>query len=199
MSVEKFILHTTLKMAKNNIRATLYPSKKLPNNCSGEFGGPEGGKPGSFKVSMNRKDWLKIYVHEYSHFLQYINKAPEWDASEGSYNRFFTWLDKGKGSKLLMKDVYMIQTVESFCDRGAIKLIKKWKLPIDPKSYIKGSNAYIYFYMEVAKRRYWGAPRKTFPYTVKEVLDIMPSKFLPMKEYRTPPEGFSELLDKYCF
>lgn len=199
MSVAQFFLHSTNQLAKNNISVLFYPKWKLPNNCGGEFAEPSGNRPGVLRLACNRKDWLRIYVHEYSHFLQYINKAPEWAPAEGSYQRFFTWLEKERGSKLLMKDVYVIQKVESLCDRRAVKLIKKWKLPIDIDKYIQGSNAYIYFYMEVVARRSWGAPRKKFPYNVPEVLNKMPCKFLDIKEYRHPPECFKALMDKHCF
>jgi len=204
MSVESLLLESFATCEKHDIKVTLYPRRNLPNNCAGEFEEPYGGKPGDLRVAVGKaRDfpsdlWLAIYVHEYSHCLQWINKAPEYTCSHGASGRFFEWVDRKK-DKRLMKDVYTIQKMESYCDRRAVRLIKRHKLDIDIDDYIRQSNAYIYFYMAISIRRSWVKKGKRFPYTIKEVLDMMPKRFLSMEKYRILPPGVSELFDKYCF
>ena len=119
-------------------------------------------------------------------------------ACDAASTRFWDWLDK-KTEKKLMKDVYTIQKMESYCDRRAVKLIKRHQLDIDLDWYIRQSNAYIYFYMAISERRSWIKKGKKFPYVIKEVLNIMPGRFLPMERYREIPNKVSRLFDKYCF
>jgi len=204
MSIESLLLESFNTCQKHDIKICFYPRRNLPTKCAGEFEEPHGGKPGDLRVAIGRtRDhpndlWLSIFVHEYSHCLQWINKDPEYISCDGASTRFWDWLDK-KTEKKLMKDVYTIQKMESYCDRRAVRLIKRHKLDIDLDWYVRQSNAYIYFYMAISERRSWVKKGKKFPYVINEVLRLMPERFLPMERYREVPTKISKLFDKYCF
>jgi hypothetical protein len=61
-------------------------------------------------------------------------------------------------------------------EKRTVKLIKKWKLPIDLNDYIKKANAYIQFYNWMRYSKRWSSPGNA-PYSNKAIYEAMPPNF----------------------
>ena len=70
-------------------------------------------------------------------------------------------------------------------ERRTAKLIKKWKLSIDLKDYIKKANAYIHFYNWMFHTRKWSSPTNS-PYTNADIQAVMSTRFDMNYEELTP-------------
>lgn len=98
------------------------------------------------------EDNYGVFVHEYAHFLQWKESCAIWKESEDASDRFDEWLDD-KDVVVTIDDIRIIQKLELDCDRRAIELIRKHKLPIDIDRYIKESNSYVLSYNLIYKER----------------------------------------------
>jgi hypothetical protein len=128
-------------------------------------------------VSVNKplEEWLRILVHEYAHSLQHKEKCKIWLDGQDSYTKFFNWQD---GSEKLSKkelDLHCrrAQMIELDCERRALKLISKFKLPLDKKEYCKKGSSYIYFYLFLKKMGKWYKIGHE-PYRNERILSMMP-------------------------
>ena len=93
----------------------------------------------------------------------------------------------------MKKYIRELRNCELDCEKRAVKLMKEYNLPIDIKKYIKQANAYVYFYNTMIDTRKW---YKKSPCIVKEILDIMPTKF--ERSYKSLPNKYLRLVKKYC-
>ena len=99
--------------------------------------------------------FLSTLVHEYSHMLQWLDKdsvtyhVDYWDI----FNR---WLSGENFKKSTIKRcIRIIRDCEVDCDRRAVELIKKHKLPINIEKYEQRAGAYAYFYNYIRYTRKW--------------------------------------------
>jgi hypothetical protein len=102
--------------------------------------------------------WVGVLAHEYAHFLQCISESELWTnfqnevASITNIDAIF----KNKSSKLKINKSKRLRLtsdiikMELDCDKSALKLINKWKLPVDKKEYVCKANIVLYKYL------YWG-------------------------------------------
>jgi hypothetical protein len=128
-------------------------------------------------ISINKpmEEWLRIFVHEYAHSLQDKEKCKPWVVGSPACTSFFRWYD-GQISltkKELTKCCRQTQLLELDCERRALQLIKKFKLPLDPKEYARKASAYVYFYPFVKKMKKWYKIGHE-PYRNKKILALMP-------------------------
>lgn len=184
----------------------LYLSKAKRVNCDGM-------KTNGFfdDVVPNRKlavatgdnvDWFWVFVHEYCHFTQWVEKAKVWtdyDKKVKHWHEYCTGENTDVvGMKMKLQNEYeAVRNVELDCEKRVIKMIKKYNLPIDVESYTRNGNAYVYFYTHVRDNPGWY--KKKAPYKVKQILNIMPTKFLNANRYNKLPENYSKLVNRYCF
>jgi hypothetical protein len=101
--------------------------------------------------------WIGVLAHEYAHFLQCINENKLWvnfqNAVFENVNDLETAFHKnGKkiSKKLRKKIASCVIKMELDCDKTTIKLINKYKLPVDKKEYCSKANIILYKYL------YWG-------------------------------------------
>ena len=182
---------------KNNITFNLSAEKKVclvnePKElgCSGFFD-PDY-KILSVATQKAFKDWFPILLHEYNHMLQYIEK-PEFFGEE---DRLWEWLTNK--IELTKKDIKKVidttREIELDCEIRTVKMIEaRSELEINIDDYIKKANSYLYFYSIVAKHRKWSNKP---PYSIKEIVELMGNKFI--KNYWKMPDGYEELVIKYC-
>lgn len=138
--------------------------------CSGVFDSENA----IIKIAKNNKYKLSVLVHEYCHFLQFIENK-NWDCDGTDPSIILSDYLKGVNfsSDLLENARKQIILMERDCDIRSVNMIKKWKLPININLYIKQSNAYAYSYFYTFEKRKWlGNIWKN-----KKILDIMPSHF----------------------
>ena len=102
--------------------------------------------------------WIGVLAHEYSHFLQCINVSKYWDNFQirvsdinNLNNLFKNSKNAQKISKLKrLKLSQAIIKMELDCDKSAILVVNKYKLPVDKKEYRSKANIVLYKYV------YWG-------------------------------------------
>ena len=95
------------------------------------------------------------------------------------------WLYHGYDYDKSLTDRYInaLQDFELECETMSIHTILENDLSVNVVDYIKQANAYIYFYNLVRDERKWC---KYAPYTVNEILDMMPEQII------TDPRDISE-------
>jgi len=103
-----------------------------------------------FKNDFNRI--FNVFVHEYSHFIQWKKQTVCWANSQNSLGNFSEFLS-GQRKNISISDIRNIQYLEAECDTIAINFIKKNKLKVNLEKYIRESNAYILSYNFVKSQR----------------------------------------------
>ena len=127
-------------------------------------------------VSGKNKDWLGVLAHEYAHLTQWQDKKTNiWKTGSTGVTQLDDWLG-GKKIRSIKKAIEWSRDLELDNEKRTVKLIKKWKLPIDLNDYIKKANAYIHFYSYLRYSKKWSAPGKA-PYSNKAIWEAMPSNF----------------------
>lgn len=132
------------------------------------------------KVAINKplNQWLPILVHEYGHFLQYIEQASVYrQLKEDNYlEKFDLWLnyqlELGYTEKLTMFN-YIFQ-LERDCELRAVNLLEQYSLPIESQDYIQKANSYLMYYSTVFKNRAWNY--NELPYNNYQIYTKMPNK-----------------------
>ena len=173
--VKAFLAHVHKQCSAAGIKVDLRPTKflKLSGNiyCSGYF--DESDK--AMVVAMNHPLALEVLVHEFGHFTQYMDKLSIWDAAAPALNKVDEWLG-GKEVRNIEKWMGISRDLELDNEKRAVKLIKKFNLPIDAELYTKRANAYVLFYTWMLTTRKW-ATRKNSPYRNQLLIDACSNKF----------------------
>jgi hypothetical protein len=187
-------------MAEHGVKITMHPTFKTPEGCGGSFGEIYEGEPPEFEVAMGSSPerWVGVFVHEYAHFLQHLDKEPLFMDSSKPLDRFWKYLEK-KRKTFKWEDVRAIQAMELDCERRAVEVIRKNKLPIDIKTYIREANTALLFYNEAARKQSWVIKKGRLPYEIPELKAMMPTTFKKLDWYSKSPKGFDKIINKYCF
>ena len=154
---------------------------------------------GVLKVAAGAIGWFEVFVHEYGHFTQWRDQCRPWRDLKDSCQIFDAWINTGKdfSDKTVDRAYKAVRNMELDCERRAVKLIKKFDLPIDVKSYIKKANVYIYYHAYIRKYRKWY--KDTAPYRSKRICKLMPTVFLGRQKYNVLPEKYEQLVTELCF
>ena len=127
-------------------------------------------------VAGKSKDWLGILVHEYAHLTQWQDKNTNiWKTGSTGVTNLDDWLG-GKKIRSVKKAIEWSRDLELDNEKRSVKLIKKWKLPVDLNDYIKKANAYIQFYNYMRYSKRWSKPGNA-PYSNKVIYEAMPPNF----------------------
>jgi hypothetical protein len=145
------------------------------------------------RIGGNNQYFLQTLVHEYAHFLQYINQVQVYTKSDKAGLIVENWF-KGReyDKKTLKRAFLLVRAMERDCEKRALKLIDEFNLKIDKKLYAKRANCYIYTHFLMEKTRKYGTYRKS-PYFSKYVLKIMPSNMAVLSHRSIPPKIYSIL------
>jgi len=199
-NVKEFLSHALLDMITNKVSLSLPRKYKvlIEDNIkvNGYFDEPK-----TFVVAMSKpvNKWLPIFVHEYCHYRQSIEKEPcyvNFDKVDG-IDEYDPWL-AGKAEltkEQLLACTRACQELELDCEKRAVEIMKKFNLPIDIDYYIRRGNAYVLFYNYVMKHRTW--TKNISPYDPPEVLLVTPDIWL--KSYKTMTPAFEDAITTYCF
>lgn len=125
---------------------------------------------------LKAKDFIGILVHEYCHFRQFVEDKEQWDYANNAYEKMYDWLD-GKRVKNIKDHLKIVQALELDCEKRAVAMFAKWDVGVDKKHYIKGANAYMYFFEYLAESRKWCHPYNT-PSNNDALLMLMPTTFV---------------------
>jgi hypothetical protein len=176
MEAQEFIKHVKQECKKHNIKCVLKNTKTVKltddnDRCSGYF------DEESLVVAMNRPDALQILVHEYCHLTQWVEQCDSWVTSvkNESHDKLYRWL-AGEDIKDIKKAISICRDLELDNEKRAIKMIKRFNLPIDIDIYIKKANAYVQYYNYLPISRKWCSPKNS-PYKNNRLVELMSSKF----------------------
>jgi hypothetical protein len=176
MGADEFIKYVKQECKTHNIKCLLKNTKTVKltddnDRCSGYFDEEH------LVVAMNRPDALQILVHEYCHLTQWVEQCDTWIASvkNESHDKLYRWL-AGEEVKDIKKAINICRDLELDNEKRAIKMIKRFNLPIDIDIYIKKANAYVQYYNYLLISRKWCSPKNS-PYKNNRLVELMSSKF----------------------
>ena len=193
-NVSRFLGDMMIDLISNKVTVRMHKSRRI----DGKYGGLYWGGDKELDVAFGRpiRDWLGDAVHEYCHFLQEMQKGSVWYTCDKYHQNFFEWLE-GDKDIVCDSDVLGAIELERDCDMRAVSLIRQYDLPINLDRYIKSSNAYLFSYQAMYKKRQW--TDKKGAHGVNDIVEIMPNEHLPLSHYKKMPEGFYELVENNCF
>ena len=174
-NVKDFIEHVKSECKKYGIKCKLknvtYLKLSDGINCSGYFDEEEK----ELVVAMKHPQAMGVLAHEYAHLTQWVDGCKEWKDGCKGLPKVDEWL-VGKNIRNIKKYLGYSRDLELDNEKRTVKLIKKWKLPIDIKEYVQRANSYIQFYNWLYYSRKWSSPKNS-PYTNPKVYGKMPTKF----------------------
>ncbi len=141
------------------------------------------------KVARGGKGWLSILVHEYCHYLQWLDGTSRSSTVVSDANGTASdWLEGKEFSARKVKRAFrVIRENERDCERRAVALIQKFGLPIDVEFYAKTANLYIYFWTTVEQKRKWNWSKRNM-LSSRRLINIMPVHFRRRSYEKLPPE-----------
>lgn len=159
------------------------------SRCEGYFSESEK----IIRIAGNNQHFFQTLVHEYAHFLQYINKIRVYTKSNKAGIIIDNWFaGKNYNKKTLKRAFLLVRAMERDCEKRAVKLIDQFNLKIDKKLYVKRAHCYIYSHFMMEKTRKYRTYRKS-PYFSKYVLKIMPSNMGVLSHKSISPKIYSML------
>ena len=144
-------------------------------------------------VSGKVDEWMPVFVHEYNHYRQWKEKSKEWKQTDKlCTNDTYVRIIEG-GMDQIGIDAYFnaMRDLELDCEKRTVSLLKKYKIQIDTKDYIKKANAYIHFYNYMKQYKRWYPDNKE-PHLTPEIYNKCSCRFY--KSYDNIPK---ELLTVY--
>jgi hypothetical protein len=153
--IENFIQKIKSHLSEHNGKLILKPRMSQSSKFDGEF--LESDMIIKCFIDFSSTYWIGVLAHEYSHFLQCVNHNKLWLSFQDSVfdniddlENIFTKKTNKINKTLRKKISRSIINMELDCDKRAIKLINKYKLPVNKKEYIAKANVILYKYL------YWG-------------------------------------------
>lgn len=141
-------------------------------------------------IDPNSSYWIGVLAHEYAHFLQCISGNKFWinfqdaifdniEDLEIVFHKDGKKLDK----RLRKKISSCIIKMELDCDKSALKIMDKYKLPVNKKEYRSKANIILYKYLYWSEHGEW--PSLTNKKTGKTVdwKNLNVSKLMDQKQY----------------
>jgi phosphorylcholine metabolism protein LicD len=172
---KEFVKYVKSECKKYGVKCDLRKTKyvRLSGNikCSGYF---DEDAP-ALVCSMNRKDWIEILAHEFSHLTQWVEQIDIWKKCMVSMPLVDDWL-QGEDVPNIKKHLAVSRELELDNEKRSVRIIKKFGLDVDIDNYIKKANAYIFFYTRLLATRKWATPNNS-PYTNKRIIEKMPTYF----------------------
>ena len=188
----QFVSHVKNHLAQYGMRLVIGRGRLLNcggYRCEGFFNDQEK----MIKIARHSANFLETLVHEYSHFLQYINDSKIYKKSDKAILMVDEWFaGKNFPENELRRSFFIIRAMERDCEKRAVRLIKKFNLQIDEKLYTKRAHCYIYSHFLMEKTRKFYAYKKS-PYRSSVVLKIMPSSMAVLSHKSIPPNVYSVL------
>jgi hypothetical protein len=201
-----FIGKSIAKMATHKINISLENKSQVYQTigeikCVGYF--DENNKTYSVAMKKARRDWFPVFVHEYCHFEQWLEKASVFKTvanNDKLEKNIWLWLDnkKFKGKEITYEDakrsIRANQKLELDCEKRVIQKIKEHNLSIDEEYYIKLSNIYILMFSMILETRKWYSCE---PYAFDQIIDVTPNYWLD--DYTKIPKEFKRLMKELCY
>lgn len=189
----RYILkHALPKLQKKGIKLVLgFDSDYVGTGalkCSGYFD-PDEKELVCAVGNKKTEDWFGTFLHEFSHFEQWVENCPAWRESqgEGASDQALDDYIEGKlpKSPKIEKMLRDICYLEYDCERRTVKkflqLSEIFSLS-DVGVYVQKANAYVAFYRKVYDLQTWYDAERA-PYLNEDFWKHMPAGFLPFECY----------------
>lgn len=161
-----------------NFKVIIKPKEKLIVNnfaVSGYFD-PKS-KEIAFTIDFNDPKSYLIAIHEYCHFLQYIENTKEFlKTIEHSIHIENFINNKPYNQKTIKNSFLNIMKLELDCEKRVIDFCLKNNIHINKKEYIQKSNSYVNYYKEMYYTKKW-YNIKTPPFEDPSIYSKMPTFF----------------------
>lgn len=154
MEKNTFIAKAVNELLGDGFSLKLIMTKAIDGKYGGWFSGEKSEK--EFVVAMKSNSSFKVFVHEYSHYLQWKHHRKFFNSKVKGCHILFNWLGgKSYSKKVVSEAVRDAIELEWHCECIARDTILKYNLDIDIDEYIRGVNCYLFFYHTVEKLRSW--------------------------------------------
>ena len=146
------------------------------------------------------EDWFTTFLHEVSHFEQYLENCEAWRNSQYGELNSDELLDRFlKGEKIdnIEQVIKNVCFLEYDCEKRTTEKLKLMPGFIDIDFYVQKSNAYVAYYKQMFDRVKWYNPEKA-PYLNESIFLNMPKEFIDFKNY-FDNYSFNEIDWESCF
>lgn len=149
------------------------------------------------RVARKARCWFQNLVHEYAHFLQWLDGARVFTGSAPHINRVDRWLGgKDCDAVALRRSFRAIRDLEMDCERRTVELIRRHGLSIDVRRYTKHAHLYIYgHYLMEQTRKPWPFSRSI--YRSRRLVEMAPSTFR-VRSHRRIPRRMRRALEAFA-
>ena len=193
---QRYVEHIIDQCREEGIAIRTKPTRTLSKRmkCTAWFDG------NAICIARRNKYWFELFLHEFSHLRQKIEKTI-WFAPNASryWATFEDWIS-GKINPTedrLLECVRFIQQCEQDCEKRVVALAAEFKFPsIEIDDYIKGANSYVWEYEAARLTRKWGDRR--LPYRVPAIKESMPSRFIREDQFGKLPDGYLVNFVRHC-
>jgi len=193
----KFVRH---ECRRYKVKFMLQHENEIKNQDEGALscGGYFTDTPAELAVAtrISYTDFLSTLVHEYSHMTQWIDNSPYYIGHRGfdSWDIIERWINGEDFTRsTIRKSINIVRDCELDCDRRAVELIKKFRIPINIDRYCRKSSAYIYFHNFMKITRRW--EYKEMPSNKYQIINKMPTNL--NGDYSRTPRKIMALFKKY--
>ncbi len=145
------------------------------------------------------EEWSLIFIHEYSHFLQWNENDPIYwsDCVFGRdlYENYIQGQEVNLSKNRLHFIIDKIQLIELDAEKRSVDILERWNFSDKTiRKYTKRANSYIFFHEILKIKNSW---YKTAPYEVPEIIDLMNDSFYD--NYHNISEDVKNLMLEKCF
>jgi len=175
LSWKEFVNHVERQCKEHGVELELSDRSYLDLSDQIKCGGYFDSDIPKLACAKGNKNFKELFVHEYCHMTQWLEKLPLWDESIESINLIDRWIEK-KEIKNIKNHIRLAKELELDNEKRVVETIRKWKLDIDIEQYTKKANAYVLFYLYLQESRKWSVPGNS-PYENKRILEHMSDKF----------------------
>jgi len=194
---KRFIGYAIAECAKEGVQVTFLPKIKIKNDnfsCAGYFN--DGEKKLFVATKMPFKNFFPVFLHEFSHFIQWRIEEPSFMNINRHHNLdsdMWDWLE-GKDIPIerVKKSIDAYKLMEINCDKQAVKFIDEFKLSINREFYIQAANVCALAYGVLKETRKW------FEYSPSNdrLFDLVPRTFI--RSFKLP-KGFKKRIKSVCY
>lgn len=192
---KKFVRHVRKHLREHGCRLVMGRGREV--NCGGyRTSGYFNDGDGEIRVGRKASLWFETLLHEYCHFLQWIEKSPVYRRSDKSNAIIDNWFNgKQYSNKVIDRSFDVVREMERDCEMRTIRLIKKHNLPVNVERYTRMANCYIYaHYFMREYRKFW--PFETDLMHSPNVISQMPANFRAQSHKKIPRRVYDVLADR---
>ena len=196
-NTRKFVAHVRRHLADYGFTLHLGKGKRVNSNEGWRAEGYFDAGAKCIKIGKGGNQWLETLVHEYAHFLQWLDSSNSLVEREDSAARLVQdYLHAGKGNlnSSVIRAFHRVMLFERDAEKRAVRCINMHNLDINVENYIKRANMYVYSHYISMLTRKWNF--KKSPYHSRKAMSEMPATFRA-KAHKSCPNRIFELLRAY--